>query len=238
MLPDAVFDDLVALAGLSTGDPVLEIGCGTGQATLPLARRGLVVTAIELGPELAARARANLRTFRGVEVATSSFEDWDPPAERFRTVVAVNSLHWIDPASRYAKPARLLVAGGTMAVASCKWARPADGDPFFFAVEEDYRAVGYPGDAPVEPGAIGVWHLPPPALEHFVEVAARRYPFEVTYPVDDYVANLATQSGTRELGEQRAHEFLERVRTRLRSLGRSEVTRTLVGLLTVGRRRD
>jgi 16S rRNA A1518/A1519 N6-dimethyltransferase RsmA/KsgA/DIM1 with predicted DNA glycosylase/AP lyase activity len=32
---------------------VLEIGCGTGQATFPLAERGLAVTAIELDPELA-----------------------------------------------------------------------------------------------------------------------------------------------------------------------------------------
>ena len=38
--PPAMFDDLVALTGLSAGDRVLEIGCGTGQATVPLAERG------------------------------------------------------------------------------------------------------------------------------------------------------------------------------------------------------
>ena len=48
--PPQVFDDLIRLAGLGPGDRVAEIGCGTGQATVPLAERGLTVTAVELGP--------------------------------------------------------------------------------------------------------------------------------------------------------------------------------------------
>ena len=51
--PPQLFDDLIDLAGLEAGDRLLEIGCGTGQATVPLAERGLNVTAIELGAELA-----------------------------------------------------------------------------------------------------------------------------------------------------------------------------------------
>jgi ubiquinone/menaquinone biosynthesis C-methylase UbiE len=37
--PPEVFDDLVEQARLAPGSRVLEIGCGTGQATLPLAAR-------------------------------------------------------------------------------------------------------------------------------------------------------------------------------------------------------
>jgi len=43
--PPQLFDDLIDLAGLEAGDRVLEIGCGTGQATVPLAERGLAITA-------------------------------------------------------------------------------------------------------------------------------------------------------------------------------------------------
>jgi hypothetical protein len=39
--PTALFDELAVLAGTGPGCRVLEIGCGTGQATVPLAERGL-----------------------------------------------------------------------------------------------------------------------------------------------------------------------------------------------------
>jgi SAM-dependent methyltransferase len=39
---------------------VLEVGCGTGRLTLPLARAGHVVTGIDLSPAMLARARAKL----------------------------------------------------------------------------------------------------------------------------------------------------------------------------------
>ena len=60
--PRVVVDDLVALAGLESGSRVLEIGCGTGQLTVDLARRGLDVTAVEIGPALAV-ARRNLAPY-------------------------------------------------------------------------------------------------------------------------------------------------------------------------------
>ena len=48
--PPQLFSDLIDLAALDAGDRVIEIGCGTGQATVPLAERGLSVTAVELAP--------------------------------------------------------------------------------------------------------------------------------------------------------------------------------------------
>ena len=127
---------------------MLEIGCGTGQATVPLAERGLAVTAVELGPELAAIARRRLAGFPAAEVVTGSFEDWRPPGAVFDAVVAFNSLHWIDPPLRYAKPHGLLRPGKTMTVAGARWARPAEAGGFWTAVQADYRAVDYEGDPP------------------------------------------------------------------------------------------
>jgi protein-L-isoaspartate O-methyltransferase len=76
--PPQLFDDLIELAGLEAGGRVAEIGCGTGQATVPLAERGLAVTAVELGPQLAAVARRRLTAFPAAQVVTGSFEDWQP----------------------------------------------------------------------------------------------------------------------------------------------------------------
>src|SRR5512133_3020224 len=43
-----------------TSSAVLEVGCGTGRLTLPLARAGHEVTGIDLSPAMLARARAKL----------------------------------------------------------------------------------------------------------------------------------------------------------------------------------
>lgn len=241
--PPRMFDDLVRLARLSPGDRVLEIGCGTGQATVPLAERGLAVMAVELGASLAAAARHRLTGFPSVRVVTGSFEDWHEDQQRgdrrepWSAVVAFNSLHWIDPAVRYAKPAGLLESGGALAVGGCAWARPTDAEPFWADVQEDYRAVGFAGAPPPPPERIEAWHFPAEASPYFEEIASLRYPFQMTYSARDYLAQLATQSGTRALGAQRAGQFLSLVRRRLETAGWPRLTATFVCRLAVGVRR-
>jgi SAM-dependent methyltransferase len=235
VLPNMLFDDLCEAAALTRGRRVIEIGCGTGQATLPLARRGLNITALELGPQLAALARRKLADFPSVTVVTSSFESWEGGDGSTDAVIAVNSLHWIDPDVRFAKPARLLRPGGAMAVVGCRWVAPVGPDSFLEAVQEDYRAVGYPGEPPPSADRVEPWHFPPEAGKWFREILVKRYRFSAKMSAQDYVANLATQSTTYQLGAELAERFLGRVTDRLAAMGVGEVTRPYVGLLTVGR---
>jgi 16S rRNA A1518/A1519 N6-dimethyltransferase RsmA/KsgA/DIM1 with predicted DNA glycosylase/AP lyase activity len=72
--PAALVDDLVAEAGLSAGGRVLEIGPGTGKATVALAERGLEVLGIELGERLAGVARRQLASFPAATVVVGDFE--------------------------------------------------------------------------------------------------------------------------------------------------------------------
>ena len=109
--PQEVFDNLVELAALKPGARVLEIGCGTGQATRPLAERGFSILAVELGANLAELARRKLAEYPEVQIVTSSFEDWDPEDELFDAVVSFNAFHWIDPDIRFSKPASVLKTG-------------------------------------------------------------------------------------------------------------------------------
>src|SRR5499427_10788964 len=74
--PDELFADLVAITGLDKTTSLLEVGCGTGQATRSLAALGCSVTAVEPGAGLAALARRRLAAFGNVNVESSAFEDW------------------------------------------------------------------------------------------------------------------------------------------------------------------
>lgn len=189
-------------------------------------------------PALADLARARTAAFPAVTVVTSSFEDWeDAGAGPLRAVAAFNALHWVDPGARYAKPAALLGPGGALAVGGCRWARPDAAVPFWAGVQEDYRAAGYAGSPPPPAEQIGGWHFPAAARGYFTETASLRYPFQHSCTAADYLAMLATQSGTRALGPDRAAGFLARVRRRLGALGWPQLTVTLVGQLTIGVRR-
>jgi protein-L-isoaspartate O-methyltransferase len=99
--PPQVFDDLVRLAALGPGARVAEIGCGTGQATVPLAERGMAITAVELGAGLATIARRRLAGFPSAEVLTTSFEDWNPDSARFDAIVGPDGMETrVSPSSR------------------------------------------------------------------------------------------------------------------------------------------
>jgi len=102
---------LIALAQLPTAARLLEIGCGTGIATVPLAEREFRFVCVELGEGLAAVARRKLGSFPAVEVVTAAFETWEPAEANFDAVVSFTAFHWIEPDIRYEKSARLLRPG-------------------------------------------------------------------------------------------------------------------------------
>jgi SAM-dependent methyltransferase len=120
MYPDALVDRACEVAGLGPGDPVLEIGCGTGQLTRSLVARGLRVTAVEPGGNLIRLAGQNLASSGSgsVELVNARFEDAALPRGYFRAVFSASALHWVDPAVGWQKIAGALGAGGTLALLS------------------------------------------------------------------------------------------------------------------------
>lgn len=122
--PPALYDDLTRLAGIGAGRRVLEIGCGTGQATVPLALLGCRITAVEAGPRTAAVARRNLSRFAAqVDVVPVEFESGPLPDELFDVVLAATAFHWIDPAVRVHRAADALRSGGALAVVRSRHVR-------------------------------------------------------------------------------------------------------------------
>jgi ubiquinone/menaquinone biosynthesis C-methylase UbiE len=116
--PDELVDQACRVAGIGSGDHVLEIGCGSGQLTRALAARGLHVTALEPGNSLIALARQNLAGAGEVEFVNAQFEDALLPREQFQAVFSASAFHWVDPKVSWQKAADVLVRGGTLALVS------------------------------------------------------------------------------------------------------------------------
>ena len=201
--PSELYDDLAELAGAGPDSRVLEVGCGTGQATVPLAGRGCRITAVEAGSSMAAVARRNLAEATAVEVVTAEFESWPLPEEPFDAVVSATAFHWIDPAVRMTKAADALRLGGALAVVRTQHVMGGT-EEFFLEVQRCYERF----DPETPPGL----RLPAAAdidgSDHAEEVARsgrfgptvfRRYEQELTYTTSEYLELLRTYSGTRAL---------------------------------------
>jgi SAM-dependent methyltransferase len=237
--PAELFGDLADLAGLQAGARVLEIGCGTGQATVPLARRGYSILCVELGEALAAAATRKLAPFANVEVVHANFEMWEPERAGFDAVVAFTAFHWLDPELRYEKAARLLRGDGSLAVAGSLHVRRPDGDPFWTDVQEDYDAVvpSPENRPPPTPDEIDDLRDEIEASGRFEYVASRRYLWDQPYTADEYISLLDTYSGHRALDDERRNRLYDRIRRRIGSRPGGRVVKTYITMLNVARKR-
>jgi SAM-dependent methyltransferase len=156
--PWIVFEEIAAITGLGRGSPVVEIGAGTGLATIRLAELGTTLVAVEPGPALVELLSRRLAAFPDVTIVRSRFEDWEPPKTGFDAVVAASSWHWLDPTTRWTKahdvlnPSGWLVLLGHIVVAD-------PGEPEVYAETADLHeahASGHPswGDPPTAPEVI------------------------------------------------------------------------------------
>ena len=236
--PTALFDELVALAGLRPGDRLLEIGCATGKATRPLLARGFSVVCVEMGAQLAERARRNLSGLP-LEIHVEPFETWEGASEAFDLVYAATAWHWVDPAVRYRKAHRLLRPDGHLAFWSALHAFPAGFDPFFAEIQEVYDAIGesHPGEwPPPSPDEIPDDHSKIQGTGLFEDVQIRRYVWATSYTADGYVALLNTFSGHIAMDPAKREHLYREIRRRIDQRPDRRVLRHWYAILHVARR--
>jgi SAM-dependent methyltransferase len=236
--PAEVFEDLVKLARMGPGARLLEIGCGTGKATLALAERGFELVCVELGSGLADVARAKLAAFPRVEIANERFEDWEPSGGLFDAVVSFTAFHWIDPNVRYEKSARLLRDGGALALVDSRHVLPDPSERFWIEVQDDYDAVvpGDNGPPPRHPDEVPDLSADIESGGRFRNVGARRYVWRVRYTTDEYLAVLDTYSGHRALERDQRERLYDRIRRRIDAEPEQAVTKTYLTTLNVATR--
>ena len=103
---------ILQAVAVEAGDTALEIGTGSGYLAACLSALGAQTTALEIHPELAATARANLRAagFNGVTVIDADATTWEP-TEHYDVIVMGAALPAYD--ARYE---RWLKVGGRLFV--------------------------------------------------------------------------------------------------------------------------
>jgi SAM-dependent methyltransferase len=204
--PPALIDHLAGLA--AHGGRALDVGCGTGKATVLLAERGLSGVGLEPDPDMAAVARRNLARFPTWSVATGDFEDYraDGP---FDLLTSAQAWHWLDPQQRFQQAARLLALGGWLALF---WNRTADDSSAVRRnVDAVYREL-FPGLS--HHGTLTAGRPPagsPPPDAGFGIPAWQVFPWVRRYTTSEWTDLAQTHSDHRMLGAGQRRLLLDRL---------------------------
>lgn len=96
--PEQLFRDILDYSELKSNNEILEIGCGTGQATSGFVKFGYSnITAIELGENLAELTREKFKDRPSVRIINSQFETWNHENVHFNLAISGTAFHFIQP---------------------------------------------------------------------------------------------------------------------------------------------
>ena len=132
-----LYDDIIQFSMLDSNKKALEIGIGTGQATLPFLSTGCKLTAVELGEDMSKFSKEKFTKFHNFDIINSDFENVNLENDTYDMIYSATAFHWIPQEIGYTKVFNLLKSGGVMALF---WNHPArEEGEFEIAIQKVYN---------------------------------------------------------------------------------------------------
>lgn len=97
-------------------EAALDVGCGTGTFSRLLAERAGRVVAVDLSPRMIDIAKKHSEQYQNIQFEVADATKWGLAGEQFDCVVSIAMLHHVAADEMLSKMARLLKAGGTLAI--------------------------------------------------------------------------------------------------------------------------
>ncbi|MEV4442334.1 class I SAM-dependent methyltransferase [Streptomyces sp. NPDC049577] len=206
--PAQLTEDVLRFAAPSGAAPALEVGAGTGKATLAFAARGLPVTCVEPDARMARVLRLKCAGLPGVDVEGADFETWRPGGRRYGLLYCAQAWHWVDPAVRWTRARAALRPGGALALFWNHWFLEDARLARQLTAAHARQGVAVPDHTLLEPRPRPA-HRGPAARQWremeadggFTDLEHRLYETEHECPGPELVGLLASYSGYRMLAE-------------------------------------
>ena len=202
----------VGLAGLRDGAEILEVGCGTGEATHAFATLGFDILATDRSAEMLRIAALRLRAFPNVRLENRDFE-LDPPDRRFGALLLATAYHWLDPSHRVQRTADRLLPGGALILLWHTHPRPYRG--FFERVQPIYQRHMTRWSPPPSPGMsadkVGAVAQELASSTSYECVERRSHAWSRSYPRQLYMELLKTYSDHRQLPAEVLARLLDEI---------------------------
>jgi SAM-dependent methyltransferase len=108
--PREIINAVIDRAKLTAGSSILEIGCGSGKATLQFAGHGFELLGLDPGADLIKKGRTRIND-KNIELVTSRFEDYPLQPDYFDAVISAQAFHWLPKPYCYELCAAALKSG-------------------------------------------------------------------------------------------------------------------------------
>jgi SAM-dependent methyltransferase len=237
--PRALIEDVIALSSLPEQGSILEIGCGTGQATLPFAQRGYTLHCLDIGQNFVGLATRKFQSYPNVQIQHAAFEDWMQQGYLFDLVMSATAFHWIAPDIGYPKAAQVLKNTGSVAIFSNEHPMPHAG--FFAEVQLIYQRVVPEWserhttsllDEDIQATAAVI-----DATRLFEPVVVRTYPWEQSYTAERYLDVLNTYSNHRSLEPEKRTRLFDAIGDLIEKEYGGKVLKEYLAVLYIAKKR-
>lgn len=202
--PRELFADIIEFSSIHKNSSILEIGCGTGQATQGFVDFGYKnITCVELGKNLADFTAEKYKDEPAIRVHNASFEEWDSKNLEFDVAISATAFHFINPQIGYPKVFDLLKPNGTMAFFWTVHVQVYD--DLHNKIRELYAKYAPGLDDSIKPTPSKVIEntfntINSAGLFKFIEI--KEYMWDHKYSSDEYISLLNTHSKHRQLDEE------------------------------------
>ena len=112
---DELFQAIFEYVKIGEGSRVVEVGSGSGQATLPVLKTGCQLTAVEYGENFSRILMDKFGGYNGFKVITGKFEDAELEDDAYDLIFSATAFHWVPEEIGYPKVYSALKPGGAFA---------------------------------------------------------------------------------------------------------------------------
>ena len=202
--PASLYEDIFSYISSENNDKnALEIGAGTGKATIPFLDAGFFVTASEIGANMTAFLAEKFKSRENFNAINDAFEDVQLDENSYDIIYAASAFHWVDAEIGCPKAFRLLKKGGVFALFRYNF-MPTDNEPLFNEIQSFYEKYYY--KPYIKPMVMSKENFDTPeeiyrgfrfenmANYGFSDICMKFYDATKTYTADEYIDFLDTLS--------------------------------------------
>ena len=205
-----LYQDIFGVKAITPSSHVLEIGIGTGQATLPILQTQCHLTAVELGDNLAEYARHKFKEYQNFSVINMTFQEFEHQESAFDLIYSATAFHWIPEDIGYPKVYALLKPGGVFARFTNHAYRGKGNDALDHAMQQVYAQYMPRSQAEPEYSEAQCRAMAATMTDYgFVDVAWKMYHRTRTFTAQEYVSLINTYSDHRAIDEAQRVRFFQ-----------------------------